>query len=158
MSSCHQYTGPTHFFDLPLSLSAKELGLHNHWLPREVALTKHFIVTLGGEGRERKEVYVVGVDREGGQVQDDSKMKNIIDLEIRSNMEGVGVCNDCSITFTCIAKCQIWLEEVTQVTFPRNLLGTFSPLVQLVGQPSGMSLAHEDLRKSVPQHEGNASF
>lgn len=55
MSSCHQYTRPTHFFDLPLSLSAKELGLHNHWLPREVALTKHLIVTLGREGVEREE-------------------------------------------------------------------------------------------------------
>ena len=54
MSSCHQYTGPTHFLDLPLSLSAKELGLHDHWLPGEVALTKHLIVTLVGEEREKR--------------------------------------------------------------------------------------------------------
>ena len=54
VSSCHQYTGPTHFLDLPLGLSAEELGLHNHWLPGEVALTKHLIVTLGGEERERE--------------------------------------------------------------------------------------------------------
>ena len=54
MSSCHQYTGPTHFLDLPLSLSAEELCLHNHRLPGEVALAKHLIVTLGGEERERK--------------------------------------------------------------------------------------------------------
>ena len=52
--SCHQYTGPTHFLDLPLSLSAEELGLHNHWLPGKVALTKHLIVTLVGEERERR--------------------------------------------------------------------------------------------------------
>ena len=88
MSSCHQHTGPTHFFDLPLSLSAKELGLHDHWLPGEVAFTKHLIVTLVGEERERGEGrgegegegegeeegegegkgVAVSVDKEGGQV------------------------------------------------------------------------------------------
>ena len=68
MSSCHQYTGPTHFLDLPLSLSAKELGLHNHWLPGEVALTKHLIVTLGGEERRGR-----AEGRRGGWEQDGSE-------------------------------------------------------------------------------------
>ena len=65
MSSCHQYTGPTHFLDLPLSLSAKELGLHNHWLPGEVALTKHLIVTLIGEERRGEERERRGKEGEG---------------------------------------------------------------------------------------------
>ena len=72
--------------------------------------------------------------------------------------------------YVYIAKCQIWLEEVTQVTFPRKLLGTFSPLVQQVPhtkqlclptvciQPSGTSLVHEDLRNLYRNMRAMHSF